>query len=147
MHSHCMCVLVTQLCPTLCGPMDCGPWLLCLWDSPDKNTRVGCHWLLQGIFLNQGSNPDLPHCGQILYHLSHQGSWYHTTCLAGKESACNVEDLGLILGLGRSPGEEKCYTLQYSGLENFMDCVVHGVTKSWTQLSDFYTSPIYHYNG
>ena len=51
---------------------------------------------------------------------------------AGKESTCNVGDLGLILGLGRSPGEGKGYPLQYSGLENSMDCVVHGVAKSWT---------------
>ena len=49
---------------------------------------------------------------------------------AGKESACNVGDLGLIPGLGRSPGEGKGYPLQYSGLENSMDCRVHGVTKS-----------------
>ena len=53
---------------------------------------------------------------------------------AGKESACNVGDLGSIHGLGRSPGEGKCYPLQYSGLENSVDCRVHGVTKSWTQL-------------
>ena len=40
-------------------------------DSPGKNTGVGCHALLQGIFPTQGSNPGLPHCNQILYHLSH----------------------------------------------------------------------------
>ena len=57
---------------------------------------------------------------------------------AGKESACNVGDLGLIPGLGRSPGEGNGYPLQYSGLENSMDCIVHGVTKSRTRLSDFY---------
>ena len=49
---------------------------------------------------------------------------------AGKESACNAGDLGLISGLGRSPGEGKGYPLQYSGLENSMDCTVHGVAKS-----------------
>ena len=52
--------------------------------------------------------------------------------LAGKESASNAGDLGLIPGLGRSPGERKGYPLQYSGLENSMDCIVHGVTKSQT---------------
>ena len=51
---------------------------------------------------------------------------------AGKESACNAGDLGLIPGLGRSPGEGKGYPLQYSGLENSMDCIVHEVVKSWT---------------
>ena len=45
---------------------------------------------------------------------------------------CNVGDLGLIPGLGRSPGEGKGYQLQYSGLENSMDCIVYGVTKSQT---------------
>ena len=51
---------------------------------------------------------------------------------AGKESACNAGDLGSIRGLGRFPGEGKGYLLQYSGLENFTDCIVHGVTKSQT---------------
>ena len=58
--------------------------------------------------------------------------------LAGKESACNAGDLGSIPGLGRSPGEEKSYPLQYCGLENFMGCIVHGVSKSQTRLSDFH---------
>ena len=49
-----------------------------------------------------------------------------------KESTCNAGDLGLIPGLGRSPREGKSYPLQYSGLENSMDCIVHGVTKSQT---------------
>ena len=53
-----------------------------------------------------------------------------------KESACNAGDLGLIPGLGTSPGEGKSYPLQYPGLENSMDCIVHGVTKSKTQLID-----------
>ena len=49
---------------------------------------------------------------------------------AGKESACNAGELGLFLGLGRSPGEGKGYPLQYSGLVNSMDYTVHGVAKS-----------------
>ena len=57
---------------------------------------------------------------------------------AGKESVCNVEDLGLIPGLGRSPGEGKGYLLQYSGLENSTDCIVHGVAKSQARLSNFH---------
>ena len=56
----------------------------------------------------------------------------------GKESTCNAGDPGLIPGLGRSPGEGKGYPLQYSGLENSMDCIVHGVTKSRIQLSNFH---------
>ena len=66
-------VLVTQLCLTLCDPMDLIR-LLCPWNSPGQNTGVGCHAFFQGIFLNHGSNPGLSHCGQILNHLSHQGS-------------------------------------------------------------------------
>ena len=62
---------------------------------------------------------------------------------AGKEYACNVGDLGSIPGLGRSPGEGKGYPLQYSGLENSMDCIVLGVTKSQTQLSDFHFTSLY----
>ena len=57
---------------------------------------------------------------------------------ANKESACNVGNLGSILGLGKFPGEGKGYPLQYSGLENSMDYAVHGVTKSRTRLSPFH---------
>ena len=59
---------------------------------------------------------------------------------SGKESACHAGDLSSIPGLGRSPGERKGYPLQYSGLENPMDSIVHGVTKSLTQQSNFYLS-------
>ena len=57
---------------------------------------------------------------------------------AGKESACNAEDLGSISGLGRSPGEGKGYPLHYYGLENSMDCIVYGVSKSLIRLSNFH---------
>ena len=57
---------------------------------------------------------------------------------ADKEFTCNAEDLGSIHGLGRFPGEVKGYPLQYSGLENSMDFIIHGVTKSRTWLSDFH---------
>ena len=56
---------------------------------------------------------------------------------AGKESACNDRDLRSTPGLKRSPGEVKGYPLQYSCLENSMDCRVHGVAKSRTRLNDF----------
>ena len=58
----------------------------------------------------------------------------------GKESTCNVGDLGSVPGLGGSPGEGKGYPLQYSGLENSMECIVHGVAKSLTGLSDFHSA-------
>ena len=56
---------------------------------------------------------------------------------AGKESTYNAGDLGSIPELGRSPGEGKGYPLHYSGLENSMDCIVYGIEKSQTRLSDF----------
>jgi len=115
---------------------------------------VGYHFLLQGIFLTQGSDPgmepgspaleadaltsELP--GNGLNVLLNICKFY---CLygfpyssVGKESACNAGDLGSIPGLRRYPGEGKGYPLQYCGLENSMDYVVHGVTKNQTQLSD-----------
>ena len=58
---------------------------------------------------------------------------------AGKESACNVRDLGLIPGLGRSSREGKGYPLQFCGLDNSTDCLVHGFAKSWTRLSDLHS--------
>ena len=64
-----------QLCLTLCDPMDCSPPGSSVHgNSPGKNTGVGSHALLLGIFPTQGSNPGLLHCRQILYHMSHQGS-------------------------------------------------------------------------
>ena len=60
----------------------------------------------------------------------------------GKESTYNAGDLCSIPGSGRSPGEGKGYTLQYSGLENSVDCIVYGIAKGWTQVSDF-TKKIY----
>ena len=64
-HLMCQCACTharsLQLCPTLCDHMDCGPAGSLIWDSPGKNTGVGCHVLLQGIFPTQGSNPHLLH--------------------------------------------------------------------------------------
>ena len=55
-----------------------------------------------------------------------------------KESTSNAGDLGSIPGLGRPPGEGKGYSPQYSGLENSQNCIVQGVTKTWTRLSNFH---------
>ena len=57
---------------------------------------------------------------------------------AGQESACNGGDLGWIPRLGRSAGEGNGYPLQYSDLENSIDCIAHGIAKSWSQQSDFH---------
>ena len=64
---------------------------------------------------------------------------------AGEESACNAGDLGSVPGLGRSPGEGKGYPLWYSGLENSMDRIVHGVAKSRTRLNDSHFRPKYYH--
>ena len=56
----------------------------------------------------------------------------------GKQSTCNAKDPGSIPESGRSPGEGNGYPLQYFGLENSMDCIIHGVEKSWILLSDFH---------
>ena len=53
------CAKLLQSCPSLCDTMDCSPQGSSPWDSPGKNTGVGCHALLQGIFLTRGSNPHL----------------------------------------------------------------------------------------
>ena len=69
--------LVSQLLSQVqlfCDPMDCSPPILCPWDSPGKNTGVGCHFLLQRIFLTQGSNPHLLHwpSGFFYFFLHHR---------------------------------------------------------------------------
>ena len=65
---------VAQLCATLCSSMDRSlPGTSVHSDSPGKNTVVGCR-ARKGIFPTQGSNPGLPHCGQILHYLSHEGN-------------------------------------------------------------------------
>ena len=77
----CVLCLAAQLCLTLCDPMDHSPpGSPVHGNSPGKNTRVGYHALLQGIFPTQGLNPGFVHCRKILYHLSHQGS-PSTSCL------------------------------------------------------------------
>ena len=76
----------------------------------------------------------LPELTGFLYSFSRMG---FSGGSAGKESACNAEDIGLIPGSGRCPGGGKGYPPQYSDLENSMDCIVHGVAKSRTGLSDF----------
>ena len=119
--------LVAQSCLTLCDPMDCSPPGSSVHgDSPCKNTRVGCHVFLQGIFPTQGLKPGLLLCRHILYHLSYQRSpQWNTEGLPdgsdGKASAYNAGDPGSIPGLGRSPGEGNGNPLQYSCLEKPRD--------------------------
>ena len=76
-----------------------------------------------------------PFIYQVFIKLNKQGLLCDS---AGKESAYNVGDLGSVPGLERSRGEGKGYPLQYSGLENSMDCIAHGVAKCRTWLNNFY---------
>ena len=82
---------VAQSCPTLCDPMDCilpGSSIDGIFQT--KNTGVGCHFLLQEIFLTKGLNPGLPHCRQTLSRLGHQGiqRWGRTSEIRVFESCC-----------------------------------------------------------
>ena len=80
----------------------------------------------------------------MLYKVNSYAAWMgFPGSPAGKESAYNAGDPSSNPGLGRSPGEGKDYTLQYSGLENSMDCIVHGFPESWTELSDFHVHFLY----
>ena len=98
-------------------PMDRGAW----WATAHRVTRVGHDWITQ---YSIDSSWD-----QILGFLGGTAS---------KESTCSVGDLSSIPGLGRSPGEGNGYPLQYFDLQYYMDCIVHGVTKSQTRLSNFH---------
>ena len=111
----------TQLFRTVCSLLHWPLWYKPLWFSLDI-----CDWCSIFLFLSS----------QVW--LLSSSSLGFPCDLDGKESACKAGDLGSIPGLGRSPGEGKGYPLQYSGLENSMDCIVHGVAKSQTWLSDFH---------
>ena len=115
-----------------------------LWNSPDQDTRVGCHSLLQGIFPSRGSNSGLPHCGWILYQLSPQGSPYMSPCIyyelgfsggsVGKESPCQCRRLKRCVldpWVGKSPWRGKWQPTPVSlpgeshgqrGLESYSPC-------------------------
>ena len=139
------------------------------WDSPGKNTGVGCHFLLQCMKVKSESEvAQLCPTPSDPMDCSPPGSSIHGICQARvlewvaiafsdmklhtssqsmleketlyplvafpsgstvKESTYSAGDLGLIPGLERSLGERKGYPLQYSGLENSMDCIVHGVQR------------------
>ena len=78
------------------------------WNCPGKNTGVGCHFLLQGIFLTQGSNPGLLHGRQTLYSLSHQGSLQDLLELTPKKDVLFItEDWNEKVGSQETSGETK----------------------------------------
>ena len=109
------------------------------------------HGLLAGSTVGLGSQWSPGQCQLTAGPL---GSWAHlfhshffglgfSWISTGKESVCTLGDLGSIPRLGRSSGEGKGYPLQYSGLENSMDCRVHGIAKNQTQQSDFHFTSLH----
>ena len=116
-----------QSCLTLCNPMDCGPQGSSVYgDSLGKITGVGCHALLQRIFLTQGSNPPL------LCLLYWQAGSLPLVHLRSPICYCPIKFIKYSFSIVNG------YPLQYSSLENSMNCIVHEVAKSQTRLSDFH---------
>ena len=108
-----------------------------------EDRRVSITWLIPpnvSLIITFAKSENLCVCVCIYTHTYICG---FPGSIAGKETSCNVGDLGSILGWEDSPGEENGYPLQYSGLENSMDCIVHVVTKSQTQPSNFHLTYIY----
>ena len=106
------------------------PLYLFLWSGLSRMCLPNCRrvWEMQLSYMERREKGK----GFICTHVGFPGS------SAGKESTCNVGDLGSLPGLGRSLGEGNGYLLQYSGLENSMDCIIPEVAKSWTWLSYFH---------
>ena len=94
-----------------------------------------------GLYSPWGSK-ELDTAEQLSLHFTLcRQKWASQVALVVKNPPANARDtrdVGSIPGSGRSPGEGKGCPFQYSGLENFNDCIVHGVAKSWTQLSNFH---------
>ena len=119
-------------------------------DSPGKNTRVGCHALLQGIFPTQGLNPGLPHCKQILYHLSHQGSprileWVAYPFSRGSSQPGNRTSISCIAGkFFTSWTTGKTHNWNHDHSNPKTDLLQANVKSIWLKNSPFSTS-IYAY--
>ena len=127
------CLSVAQSCPTLWDPVDCIP------PGSSVLTGAGCHFLLRGVVPTQGSNPGLPHCWQILYHLNHQGSPGGPSEKEPAYQCRRGERHGFHPWVGRSHEGGNDKPPQYSCLESFMDrgtwrATVHGVSKTQTRL-------------
>ena len=126
-------VKVAQSCPTLCDSMG-------YTVHGSLQARI-LEWIV--VPFSRGSSQ--PRDQTQFSHIAGRFSalWGFPGSSIGKELTCNAGDPSSIPGLGRSPGERNNYPLQYSGLENSMDCIVHGVTKNRTQLSDFHFTSLH----
>ena len=119
-----MLCLVAQSCLTLLYLMDCiPPGSSVHGDSPGKKTGVGCHVLLQGIVPTPGSNPALPHCRWILYHLSHQES------CTGNLTVSRESKKHFILPSGSPPPTKLIYICLAGMMEKEM--ATHSSTLAW----------------
>ena len=146
-------MLVAQSCLALCNPMGCSlPGSSVHGIFQAKKLEWVAIFLLQGIFPTPRLNPGLLHCRQILYRLSSKGSPSQVALVVKKNktkqkknkktpaNAGGIRDMGLISGLGRSPGGEHSNPLQYPCLENPTDrgawrATVHEAAKSRTRLT------------
>ena len=112
----CVCVFSRSVGSDSLWPQGLEPTrLLCPWDFPGKNIGVGCHFHLQGIFPNHGSNTGLPHCRQTLYHLSYQGGprileWVAYPFSRGSPRPRNRSRVSCIAG-GYISGRLECYLI------------------------------------
>ena len=118
-------LLLSHLCPALL-PHGCSTPGSSPWDSPGKSTRVGCHFLLQGLFLIQGSNPGLLHCRQLLYCLSHRGGpnisiseLWTTSVRPHSTQSSNVQAPGLEV----RPGKISTASLPRAGWQEGTNCL------------------------
>ena len=132
----------------LCDPMDCNPPVSSVHgDSPGKNTELGCHALLQGIFPTRGSNPSLPHCRQSLYCQRHQGSPRKSGALPFLQNGSGFQITSVLwtrIGFTikqRSGNYHICSAKYGSGkyhiciTSHFCKLLIGSMHPSWTQLS------------
>ena len=156
----CVCVCererVTQLCLTLYSPMNCSlqvPLSVGFFQQEHWN---GWPFPLPGALPDPGiepMSPASPALQAVAPTAEPPGKPRIICCFypnkgspggsAGEESACKAGDPGSIPALGRSPGEGKGYPVQYSCLENPMNCIVHGIAKSRIQLSNFHFTQVW----
>ena len=150
-------VLATQLSLTLCDPVDCRPpgssvcgifqarimgWVALPFSRGSSQLGDRTQFShIAGRFFTIWATREVLYVNKRTYntfvHITLAKIMDFPDSSIGEESTCNAGDPSWIPGLGRCPLEGKVYPLQYSGLENSMDCIVHGVTKCWTQMNNF----------
>ena len=135
-HSSLCCVVLSRCRVRLFSTPWLQPTRICPWDSPGKNTGVGCHFLLQGIFPNQGLNPGLLHCRRIHYQLSYQGS-PHSSLIRSK-------------GLAQAPllhdpslPPLQCPWIWRNGVPCYVPCVLNLTMKALPQCHSLHHSALH----